>query len=833
MLGCSAVIFWTAYSGMGQPQLLAQAAAPKMTRTQASAGQAAPKPAVARAAAVQAAIEDDPAFRKATLDKYCISCHSTRTKTAGLVLQDIDVQDIAANPQLWEKVVRKMRDAAMPPVNLPRPDKASYDRFSAHLEARLDSAKLNPGRPTVHRLNRVEYVNAVRDLLALDIDAASLLPADESGYGFDNIADVLSVTPGLLERYMFAAQKISTMAVGDPKTRPVITTYPVTAATVQDRRMNDNLPFRSRGGSVFTHYFPTDGEYTVRLKLRRAFSNAGTIGYNNKERLDVRLDGVQVKLFNVGGECPPEKMKEPQCVILPGVQTSSEYSIHLDDNLEVTFPVKAGRHEVGVSFAENSAAAQEGAANRFGSNLMALDRILVEGPLAVTGISETPSRAKIFTCRPGKGLDENACAEKIVSTLARRAYRRPVTPTEVQTLVSFYKSGRSDGGDFDSGIQYAVERLLVSPNFLLRVEKDPATAQPGVPYKISNLELASRLSFFLWSSIPDDELINVAAAGRLSNPAVLDQQVKRMLADRKADQLIANFASQWLYLRDLKKLVPDPSLFPMFNDNLRNAMVTETQMFLANEMREDRPVSDLLTAKYTFVNEQLAKFYGYPNVYGTHFRKVEIPDPNRAGLLGQASVLTVTSYATRTTVVQRGKYILANIMGTPPPLPPPNVPPLSDKGKGGVPATLRARMEQHRANPVCAACHARMDPLGFALENFNAIGQWREMDAGAKIDASGSFPDGTKFNGPAEFRQALLARRDLFIRTFTEKLLTYGLGRGLDYYDQPSVRKILKGGAATDYTWSSTILGIVKSTPFQMRMSREADAPAASVARLQ
>ncbi|MEQ1870718.1 MAG: DUF1592 domain-containing protein [Vicinamibacterales bacterium] len=790
-------------------------------------------PAVNRAAAPRAVAADDPAFRKATLDKYCITCHSARAKTAGLVLQDVDVNTIASNPQMWEKVVRKMRDEAMPPVGSPRPDKAAYDRFSAHLEGRLDSAKLNPGRPTVHRLNRVEYVNAVRDLLALDIDGASLLPVDESGYGFDNIADVLSVTPGLLERYMFAAQKISTMAVGDPKTRPVITTYPVTAATVQDRRMSDGLPFRSRGGSVFAHYFPVDGDYVVKLRLRRAFSNAGTIGYNSKERLDVRLDGVQVKLFNVGGECSPEKMKEPQCVILPGVQTSSEYSIHLDDSLEVKVPVKAGRHELGISFAQNSAATQEGVAGRFGGNLMSLDRIIVEGPLAVTGISETPSRARIFTCRPARPGEEAACAEKILSTLARRAYRRPVTAADVQTLASFYKSGRADGADFDSGIQYAIERLLVSPNFLLRVEKDPATVAPGAPYRISSLELASRLSFFLWSSIPDDELINVAATGRLSNAVVLGAQVKRMLADPKADQLISNFAAQWLYLRDLKKLVPDPALFGVFNDNLRNAMVTETQMLLANEMREDRPVPDLLTAKYSFVNEQLAKFYGYPNVFGSHFRRVDITDPNRAGLLGQASVLTVTSYATRTSVVQRGKYVMANILGTPPPLPPPNVPPLSDKGQGGVPASLRARMEQHRANPVCAACHSRMDPLGFALENFNAIGQWREVDAGTKVDPSGTFPDGTKFNGPAEFRQVLLSHREQFVRTFTEKLTTYALGRGLEYYDQPSVRKILKSGAASDYTWSSIVLGIVKSTPFQMRMSREADTPAASVARVQ
>jgi mono/diheme cytochrome c family protein len=832
---CAVAVGFAAYARFDAPAVNAQSAPspPRAARSQAATPPAAARPAVARSTAQTSAV-DDGALRKATLDKYCITCHSARAKTGGVVLEAVDVNNVAARPELWEKVVRKMRDGAMPPVGQPRPDKAGYDTFASQLEAKLDSAKLNPGRPTVHRLNRVEYVNAMRDLLALDIDGAALLPVDESGYGFDNIADVLSVTPGLLERYMFAAQKISTMAVGDPSARPVITTYPVTAATVQDRRMSDNLPFRSRGGSVFQHYYPVDGEYVVKLKLRRAFSNAGTIGYNNKERLDVRLDGVQVKLFDVGGECPPAKMKEPQCVILPGVQTSSEYSIHLDDNLEVKIPVKAGRHEIGVSFAENSAAALEGAVNRFGSNLMAIDRIIIEGPLSVQGLSETPSRARIFVCRPTRPADEAACADKILSTLARRAYRRPVTPAEVQTLVSFYKSGRSEGADFDSGIQYAIERLLVSPNFLLRVERDPAGVTPGTTYKITNLELASRLSFFLWSSIPDDELLNVAAAGRLSTPRVLEAQVKRMLADPKADQLITSFASQWLYLRDLKKLVPDPALFPAFNDNLRQAFITETQMFLANEMREDKPVPDLLTAKYTFVNEQLARFYRYPNVFGTHFRRVEIEDPNRAGLLGQGSVLTVTSYATRTSVVQRGKYIMTNILGTPPPAPPPNVPALPEKGHGGVPATLRARMEQHRANPVCASCHSRMDPLGFALENFNAIGQWRELDAGSTIDPSGTFPDGMKFSGPAEFRQVLLSHRDQFVRTFAEKLTTYALGRGLEYYDQPAIRKILRGAAANDYRWSSVVLGIVNSAPFQMRNARESDPQAApSIARVQ
>ena len=762
---------------------------------------------------------DDIAFRKATVDKYCVSCHGSRTKVAGLALDSVDLSKLSDASPLWEKVVRKMRDGAMPPVGLPRPDPAAYDRFASGIEARLDGAKANPGSPTVHRLNRVEYVNAVRDLLALDIDGPSVLPADESGYGFDNIADVLSVTPGLLERYMFAAQKISTLAVGDPAMRPVIATYPISAATLQDRRMSDDLPFRSRGGAVFTHYFPVDGQYVVKLRLRRAFSNAGTIGYNNRERLDVRLDGDQLKVFTIGGECTPQRMKEPRCVILPGVQTSSEYSIHLDDGLELTINAKAGKHEVGVSFAENSAAATEGARSRFGGGLMNLERMIIEGPAVVTGLSETPSRTLMFSCRPTRSQDEPTCAEKILSTLARRAYRRPVTQAEVTTLVNFYTIGRSDGGDFDRGIQFAVERLLVSPNFLLRVERDPANVAPGTAYRVSNLELASRLSFFLWSSIPDDELLSVAAAGKLSDRKTLDAQVKRMLADRRADQLVTNFSAQWLYLRDLKKLLPDPARFPMFNDNLREAFVRETEMFIAQEMREDHPIAQLLTANYTFANEQLAKFYGYPNVYGSHFRRVEIQDPNRAGLLGQGSLLTVTSYASRTSAVQRGKYILTNILGTPPPPPPPNVPALEETGKGGAPASLRDRMAQHRANPVCASCHSRMDPLGFALENFDAIGRWRTEDAGTTIDASGTFPDGTTFKSPAEFRQVLLSHREQFARTFTEKLLTYSLGRGLEYYDMSAVRKILRESAPSDYKWSSVILGIINSVPFEMRTS--------------
>src|SRR5262245_23304371 len=801
---------------------------------QQTQGRAVPRAAQLQSA--QTAVDSgDRTFARSTVDKYCVTCHNGRARAGDLSLDQADLARLSAAPELWEKVVRKLRDGAMPPPSAPRPDKAGYDRLAGFLEHQLDAAPLNPGRPVVRRLNRVEYTNAIHDLLDLEVDGAALLPTDESGYGFDNIGDVLSVSPGLLERYMFAAQKVSSLAVGDSGMKPVVTTYRIPPALRQDRRMSDDLPFRSRGGTALSHFFPVDGEYVIKLRLRRAFSNAGIIGYNNRERLDVRLDDEQVKLFTIGGECAGEHAHEPRCVIPPGVQTSSEYSIHLDDTLDVRVTVKAGERTIAASFAQNGAPAAEGGGGRgggFGGG-MALDRVIVEGPLKVASVGETPSRARIFTCRPARPEDEASCADKILSTLARRAYRRPVTRDEVTKLVTFYRSGR-DGGSFDSGIQFALERLLVSPNFLLRIEHDPSNAHAGAPYRVSDLELASRLSFFLWSTIPDDELLNVAAAGKLNTPTVLDQQVRRMLADPRATQLVTNFAAQWLYLRDLKKLVPDPSAFPEFTDNLRQGFQKETELFLDYEMRQDHSVPRMLTASYTFLNEDLAKFYTVPHVYGSHFRRVEMPDPNRAGLLGQGSVLTVTSYATRTSPVQRGKYILANILGTPPPPPPPDVPPLPEAKEGDAPVSMRDRMSAHRRNPVCASCHTRMDPLGFALENFNAIGKWRNRDGDAAIDPSGTFPDGAKFANPAEFRTVLLSHQDQFVRTFAEKLLTFALGRGLDYYDQPAVRAILRDSARSDYKWSSVILGVVKSAPFQMRTATDGlDKPAVKSAGLQ
>ena len=773
--------------------------------------------------------------QRALLDRYCVTCHNEKLRTAGLTLDSIDVAHVGAGAAVWEKVVGKLRMSAMPPPGRPRPDKATYDAFAAWLETELDraaAANPNPGRPTVHRLNRAEYGNAIRDLLALEVDVRSLLPNDESGYGFDNIADVLTVTPALLERYLVAAQKISRLAIGDPTMRPAATTHTVSPFLVQWVHMNDDLPFGSRGGTVVRHYFPLDGEYVIKVNLRRNWSSPVIRGLEHREQIDLRLDDARVTLFTVGGECVGSK--EPRCVKMDtGILFTSEYEATADDPLFVRVRVKAGMRQVSVAFLPRSAAATEGAepeflphthsiSNALAGEPMSVDSVKIEGPVDVGRPGDTVSRQRIFVCRPTGVQDEEACAQQILATLARRAYRRPVTNEDVATLLGFYQIGRSKGG-FETGIQFALERLLASPNFLLRVERDPADATPGAPYRISDLELASRLSFFLWSSIPDDELLDVAARGQLSDARILEQQVRRLLGDARArTALVNNFAGQWLYLRNLQAMSPDARMYPDFDDTLREAFQLETELFLESQLREDRSVLELLTANYTFVNERLAKFYGIPRVYGAHFRRVTLPDANRAGLLGHGSILTVTSYSTRTSPVVRGKWVLENILGAPPPPPPPNVPPLKEPGEAGAPpATMRQRMEQHRQNPVCAACHVRMDPLGFALENFSGIGKWRTHEAGIPIDAAGIMANGTKVEGPAQLRMALLNYRGEFVRTVTEKLLTYALGRGVEYYDMPAIRTIIRDAAASDYRWSSLVLGIVKSTPFQMRRAQE------------
>jgi hypothetical protein len=656
---------------------------------------------------------------------------------------------------------------------------------------------------------------AVRDLLGVDVDVRSLLPADDSGYGFDNVADVLSVSPGLLERYMLAAGKIGRLAVGDP-TIPVSTaTYRVPPLYAQADRVSEDVPFASRGGLAVRHTFPVDGEYVVKVRLQRTYTEI-IRGMSEPHQLEVRVDRRLLKQFSIGGVAgmPPAEQQR--------------YARDADEALEVRFAAKAGAALVAADFVKEARLA-EGiyvpppplASFEFSGKAdtdAAIDSMHIVGPYHGMRPDMSPSRRKIFICEPTRPSEERGCARTIAAALARRAYRRQVKPGEIDALLQLYEQGRAGGG-FDTGIEWVVERLLVAPDFLFRVEREPVGARAGMPYRVSDVALASRLSFFLWSSIPDEELLRLAERGRLHDGAVLDGQVGRMLSDPRASALITNFAGQWLYLRNLRGHAPDPDLFVDFDDNLREAFQRETELFLESQRREDRSVIDLLRANYTFVNERLARHYGIPGIYGSHFRRVELPDDRRAGLLGQGSILTVTSYAHRTSPVVRGKWLLENLLGAPPPPPPANVPALKENNEGGKPASVRERLEEHRNNPVCASCHSRMDPLGFALENFDAIGRWRAVDeSGKPVDASGVLPDGTTFDGPAQFRRALLARSDEFVSTVTEKLLTYALGRGIEPYDMPAVRQIMRQARADEYRWSSLIRGIVSSVPFQMAM---------------
>ncbi len=775
-------------------------------------------------ALIPAAVSPQRAF----LDRYCVTCHNQRSKTGqdtGLMLDRIDVAAAGESPQVWEKVVGRIRSGTMPPAGMPRPDKAAYDSIASWLEAALDRAAManpNPGRKAaVHRLNRAEYTNAIRDLLGIDIDAGSL-PPDDLGYGFDNIAEVLSVSPALLERYMLAAGKISRLAIGDASIRPVIQTYTVPLGVLQGDRMSEQLPFGSRGGIAARHYFPADGEYVFKIKMQRTHTNQ-IRGLDEPNQVELRLDRKRIKVFTIGGEGP----LAPWTLLRPG----SSYEQTADAGLEVRAPVKAGTRQLGVSFRKTSSAPEGVLEPRLGvysypfyshrEGDMGVDSVQISGPYGVTASGETPGRRQIFVCYPISRENEQACAKQILSTLARRAYRRPVTAHDVRTLLSIYTVGRGKGS-FESGIELALRAILVDPDFLYRVERDPGNVAPATPYRLSGVELASRLSFFLWSSIPDDELLDLAARGKLGDSTVLEQQVRRMLRDARSKALVDNFVGQWLWLRNIRGHSPNPDLFPDFDGNLREAFQRETELFVESQLREDRSLVDLLAANYSLVNERLARHYGIPNVYGSHFRRVTFSDDTRGGLLGQGSLLTVTSYAHRTSPTVRGKWVLENLLGAPPPPPPPNVPTLEeDSSEDGTSRSVRERMEQHRTNPVCASCHAAMDPLGFALENYDAIGRWRTDEGNIPIDASGVLPDGTKFQGPAGLRTTLLNRREEFVATITRKLLTYALGRGLEYYDAPAVRTIAREAALSDYRWSAVILGIVKSTPFQMRSSSE------------
>ena len=758
------------------------------------------------------------------INEYCVRCHNNQLKTGNLVLEDIETEDMVKNAEVWEKIVKKLHTGSMPPMGVPRPDESTYKGFIEAIELNLDQGfakNPNPGRTLIHRLNRVEYANVIRDLLDLSIDGTALLPADNQGYGFDNIADVLTVSPGLLERYLLAAKKISRLAVGDHTIRPEITTYNVPYMTlVQDDRISDDLPFGSRGGISVQHYFPVDGKYEINIRMQRHSLNIGNEirGLDVVNKIDLRLDGERLKVFMLGGD--REYDADPY----------TEQEDIADHILNFEFQAKAGMHRVGVAFdrdmwyvegvgmatlppASDGYASGVKTEQNYGRINMGVDHIEVIGPFNGTVPQNSASRERIFICEPQNASEETPCAQTILSTLANRAYRRPATETEIQALMSFYADGREER-DFNTGIQQSLVRLLMDPDFLFRIERDPTNIQPGQPYLVSDLELASRLSFFLWSSIPDIQLLEIATQGKLKEPAIFESEVRRMLADKRSNALLRNFFGQWLLVRNMGAHRPDPLSFPEFDENLRQAFQSETELFLQSQLKEDRHVTEILNADYTFVNERLARHYGIPNIYGNHFRKVMLPNNQRAGLLGQGSVLAVTSYADRTSVVLRGKWVMENLLGVPPPPPPANVPPLENVQVKG---SLRQRMEMHRKNPVCAACHRQLDPMGFAFENFDGIGKWRETDGGTAVDASGALLDGSTFTSPATFREALVHKSDAFMGSLTEKLLTYALGRGVEYYDMPAVRQIIRNTQSAGNQWSTLILNIVKSMPFQMR----------------
>jgi hypothetical protein len=726
------------------------------------------------------------------------------------------------------------------------------DSLAASIETSLDHAATaapNPGRPVLHRLNRTEYANAIRDLLALDVDPSAMLPTDDASFGFDNIASVLGVSPALIERYLLASAKISRLAVGDPKTDPITDTYRVRSDVTQNEHL-DGLPFGTRGGVLIHHNFPLDGEYVIKVKLLKSTVDL-LFGNNAQDQLlEIALNGERVQTLNINPKvaAPPapaptaEKPEKPaEKPKTDGFDPAAATKLSMSqpkDNLEARVHAAAGPQTVTVTFVQRSYGPAQDLMQPLErstfdpSDPKGLPHVLsvaISGPFNPAGSGDTPSRRKIFVCHPANANEELPCAKTIISMLAREAYRRPASDTDLETLLSFYQAARNKGG-FEAGIEMALRRILSDPQFVYRFERDPSNAPADAAYRVSDLELASRLSFFLWSSIPDGELLEVAVRGKLHDHAVLEHQVRRMLADPRAESLVTNFADQWLYLRNLRGVNPDLESFPNFDDNLRQAFKRETELFFASIIQEDRSVIDLLDANYTFVNERLAKQYGIPNVYGSQFRRVAWPDDSpRRGLLGQGSILTVTSIATRTSPVQRGKWLLENVLGTPPNPPPANVPPLKENKSGAKQLSVRERMEAHRASPACSGCHKVLDPLGFALENFDAVGQWRTVsESGDKIDASGVLADGTKVSGVADLRAALLSRPNVFAGTMTEKLLTYALGRGLEYYDMPAVRAVTHQAAQNHYRFSSLILGIVESTPFQMRRSQEPDSAAAT-----
>jgi len=731
------------------------------------------------------------------LTRNCQGCHNAKNKTGGLAVDQLtSAATLTTHADEWEKILRKVKTGEMPPVGFPKPAPAIASRFTAWAETELDrlaAQRPDPGRVTAHRLNRTEYNNAVRDLLAVDFTPADDFPADDAGYGFDNIADVLSLPPLLMEKYLSAAGKVSRQALGLVKVSPALDKYTTDRRRSQRVRISDDLPFGTRGGLIVKHRFPADGDYLMRIRLSGQFDKSIPAPL-----LDLRLDGVRLKLFET-----PISMEEEE---------------EEKRRFELRVPVTAGRHEVAVTFLEETWKTEDVA-----PKLLNVDFVEIGGPFNPKPNLNSPSRQRIFTCRE----QTEACAQTILSGLARKAYRRPVTITENAALMRFFRMGRQDGGTFDAGVQLALKSMLVSPNFLFRMEQAGLPAKVGEMSveRVTDLDLASRLSFFLWSSLPDNELLTLATQKKLREPAVLRAQVKRMLADSKSRALVSNFAGQWLHLRNLSQIKPDPDKFPEFDPELRESLGRETELFFEAVMREDRSVVDFLDGPFSYLNERLAKYYGIKGVEGSRFRRVALTGDQRSGVLTQGSILTVSSYPTRTSPVIRGKWILENFLAAPPPPPPPNVPELKTEEIGAT-ASMRQQLEQHRANPACASCHARMDVIGFSLENYDAIGRWRTQDGKFPIDASGTL-NGVQLNGPADLKALLRSRQDEFIGCLTEKLLTYGLGRGLERADKPVVRSISRNLARDDYRFSSLVMGIVESLPFQMRRAPAPKGPTA------
>jgi len=781
---------------------------------------AAVKQAPAAAAATSTHVPD-----RAVVDRYCVTCHNDRLKTGGLSLDKVDLADAAANSEVLEKVVRKLRAGLMPPEGRPKPDAPTLEAFTGSLENLLDrhaTAAPNPGRVASRRLNRAEYVNVIHDLLALEVDGTGLLPSDMAGFGFDNNADVLAITPALMARYITAATKISRLAVASPDNRTTTSVYKVEFGTRQDARMSEDMPFGTHGGLAIRHTFPLDGDYTFSMRMVKDGTVSTIYGIEEDEQeIELRIDHALIKRFTIGG-----RYKGPDPGVLIAIPEDDleghkihDYRVNADQELQIRLPVRAGTRLITVGFTDSMPTV--GGRSRGGGRSAGIDVLQIAGPFDARSPEETPSRKQIFSCRPSRrsspetAASEDGCARRIITTLTRRAYRRPVAARDVDPLMEIYREGRGER-DFEFGIERAIEALLSSPKFLMRVETEPAGARPGGIYALSDLELASRLSFFLWRSMPDDELLDLAARGSLKTPSALEQQVRRMLADRRSLRFIDDFSEQWLQVRNMRNHDVDPVLFGAFDPTLRDAMLREMELFFESQVREDRPIPELMTANYTFLNEQLAQHYGITDIYGSHFRRVTLADDRRFGLLGKASILAETSYSNRTSVVLRGKWILENLLGAPPPPPPPNVPPLKENKPGEKPAALRERMEQHRNNPVCASCHNRMDPLGFALEHFDAIGRWRENDGGAEINSSIAL-DGQTVDSPKAFRDALVGRGHQFVSSVAEKMVTYALGRGVDYADAPMIRQLVRDLEQHDYRWSSLVLGVIRSAPFQMR----------------